>query len=143
VDEIRTRYPDGSIMIDVHGQSADPNRIYRGTRDGLTVTRLLSRRGQEALIGPDSVFGQLSQAGYDVFPPNTPVGDPPEDARWGGYTVGLYGSHNPDGIDAMQIESGLNFRQMDTIDTLREELTKAIVTFYTAYVSDQPRCDVT
>jgi hypothetical protein len=125
----------------VHGQADDPSRIHRGTRDGLTVRRLLDRLGADALVGPSSIFGQLSQSGYEVFPPNTPLRDPPEDARWnGGHTVSLYGSHNPDGIDAIQIESGLNFRQPSTIEALAQELTKAIATFYAAYVSEQPRC---
>jgi N-formylglutamate amidohydrolase len=143
VDEIRTRYPGGSIMFDVHGQSGDPSKIHRGTRDGLTVTRLLSQHGEEALVGSRSVFGELSKSGYEVFPPNTPPGNPPEDERWnGGYTVGLYGSHNSDGIDAIQIESGLEFRRPGTFDALARELTKAIAAFYTAYLSDQPRCDL-
>jgi hypothetical protein len=59
----------------------------------------------------------------------------------GGCTVGLYGSHNPDGVDAIQIESGSNFRQATTIDALAGELTKAIAAFYTACISHQPlRC---
>jgi len=137
VDEIRQRFPDGSIMIDVHGQSGEPNVIFRGTRDGLTVTRLLDRRGEDALMGPQSIFGRLSQAGYEVFPPNTPPGDPTEHPRWGGgYTVGLYGSHNPDGIDAMQIEIGATYRQSSTIETLQRDLIEAITTFYAAYLRE-------
>jgi N-formylglutamate amidohydrolase len=136
VDEIRERFPDGSLMIDVHGQSGEPSVIFRGTRDGLTVSHLLDARGDNALIGPQSIFGKLSQVGYDVFPPNTPPGDPAEHPRWGGgYTVGRYGSHNADGIDAMQIEIGSSFRQPNTIAALVRDLTDAIGTFYSGFIS--------
>jgi N-formylglutamate amidohydrolase len=141
VDEIRAMYPNGSIMIDVHGQSGEPNTIHRGTRDGRTVTRLLATRGNEALIGADSVFGRLSQVGYAVFPPNTPPGEPPEDARWnGGYTVGSYGSHNPDGIDALQIEIGSSFRQPSAMDALPRDLTEAIGSFSRTHLGVQSSC---
>jgi N-formylglutamate amidohydrolase len=141
VRETRERYPEGALLLDIHGQSEDPGRIHRGTRNGTSVTRLLARYGDDALVGRNSIFGQLAAAGYNVFPPNIPPRDSREDLRWnGGYTVDAYGSHNPDGVDVIQIEIGRNFREDNTLVTMAENLANAIATFYTAYVREQPRC---
>ena len=66
------------------------------------------RYGDDAVVGRNSLFGQLQAAGYEVFPPNTPVRDAREDTRYnGGYTVETYGSHNPDGVDAISASSAI------------------------------------
>jgi N-formylglutamate amidohydrolase len=141
VDEIRARYPQGGILIDVHGQAEDPGRIHRGTRNGTTVSRLLARHGEESLVGRNSIAGQLQAAGYDVFPPGGPLQGAREDARYnGGYTVATYGSQHPDGIDAIQLEIGRAFRGPDTLPALTDALANAIAVFSTTYVRDQPRC---
>jgi N-formylglutamate amidohydrolase len=141
VSEIQEQYPEGALLLDIHGQAQDPGRIHRGTNNGRSVTRLLGRYGEATLVGPNSIFGQLQAAGYDVFPPNSPVGDTREDPRWnGGYTVQTYGSHHPAGIDAIQIEIGQTFRGDTTVAGLAEHLANAIVTFAAVYLPQQQRC---
>jgi hypothetical protein len=54
--------------------------------------------------------------------------------------VQTFGSHNPDGIDAIQIEIGQNFRGDTTVAGLAEQVANAIVTFATAYLPQQQRC---
>jgi hypothetical protein len=71
VDEIRQKWPNGAVLLDIHGNSDYPNAVIRGTRDGLTVTKLLGRYGWPALIGPNSIFGQLAallSPNYIVMP---------------------------------------------------------------------------
>jgi N-formylglutamate amidohydrolase len=136
VDEIRDRYQDAAILLDVHGQAQAPDTVFRGTRDGLTVAGMLARRGVEALIGPKSILGRLGEGGYTVFPPNTPPGDPSEDARYfGGYTVTTYGSHNPDGIDAVQVELGSTLRMDGRREQVADDLAQAIAVFYHEYLA--------
>ena len=55
-------------MFDVHGQTAEPKAIFRGTQNGRTATRLVSRFGREALSGETSVFGKLAEQGLPVIP---------------------------------------------------------------------------
>jgi len=136
VDEIRKTYPAG-LLIDVHGQNDDPAVLMRGTRNGRTVARLLQRVGAAAVTGPKGLFGQLQSNGFKVFPDNAlPVGGPSEDGGLnGGYTLAIYGSNMPDGIDAFQFEFGGNYRKMDVLDEFAKAAARAIVAFHDAYLS--------
>jgi N-formylglutamate amidohydrolase len=135
VDEVRASYP-GGLLIDVHGQGKDPDVIMRGTLNGRTVQRLMQRRGVDAVTGPRGVFGQLEANGFKVFPRNdVPPRGTSEDAGYkGGYTVFTYGSHNRDGIDAVQMEFGNRYRQKAFLDTSAQSTARAIAVFYEAYL---------
>ncbi len=112
IDEVRQRFPGEAILIDVHGQAEEPGIIHRGTGNGRTMERIIASFGDGALIGATSIFGRLQELGYPVFPANTPIGNPGEHPSYdGGFTVRTYGSHQTNGIDAMQIEVGADFRR--------------------------------
>lgn len=132
ISEIRQKFPNGALLLDIHGQSEDPNVVHRGTRNGATVTRLIQKHGPVALVGPNSILGFLQLKGYKVFPPNTPLNDPPEDRRFdGGHTVTIYGSQNLNGIDAVQFEVG---RYLRTDSSFIDNLARGIVLFYKTYL---------
>ena len=135
VDEVRVKYPAG-LLIDVHGQGKDPDVIMRGTINGRTVQRLMQRGGVDAVTGPRGVFGQLEANGFKVFPRNdVPPRGTSEDAGYkGGYTVFTYGSHNRDGLDAVQMEFGNRYRQKAVLDTSAQNTARAIAVFYEAYL---------
>ncbi len=126
------------LLIDVHGQSSYPNTVIRGTRNGQTVTQLLELHGEEALTGPNSVFGQLETLGYPVTPPNVPLSEERETIYNGGYTVATYGSHRTTGIDSIQIEFSREFRTTpgnpDIWQQSARDLAKAIEVFYNTYL---------
>jgi N-formylglutamate amidohydrolase len=126
VAQLRSGFPSGSLLIDMHGQSDEPGTTFRGTRAGLTVRKLLGRFGPSALQGPKSILGQLAKSGYAVDPaPDTE--SLREDSRFsGGHTVFTYGSHRPDGIDAIQFEFG---RQHRSNSHLPDDFAASIVTF--------------
>ena len=126
VAELRARFPGGALLIDVHGQAFEPATTFRGTRAGLTATRLVDRFGPAALQGSNSITGILAARGYGVHPlPDAPTLR--EEPRFaGGHTVFAYGSHRPDGIDAIQLEFG---RQHRADARLPEDLASAIVGF--------------
>ncbi len=130
ISEIKAKFPAGSLLVDVHGQSGEPGTTFRGTRAGLTTKTLLERFGPAALQGEKSITGALAARGYPVHPA---VGAESlrEDPRYaGGYTVATYGSHQPQGIDAIQLEFGRNHRANTR---LAEDLADALVVFMTQY----------
>jgi N-formylglutamate amidohydrolase len=141
VDEIRQRFPGGALLVDIHGQAADPGTIHRGTQNGRTMARIVERRGEAALVGESSVFGQLQTLGYSVFPPSASLGSPRENPSFnGGFTVQTYGSHHENGIDAIQIELGSELRQPATIPQVAADLAEAIGAYYRAYLGGESRC---
>lgn len=133
----------GGILLDIHGQSQDLDLVYRGTQNGLTVTDMISNFGEDALRGPNSIFGQLETLSYDVDPENNePLNTNPETTFVGGFDVQTYGSHKNPGIDAIQIEYGRNFRdtQNDPLvwqDTA-DDLTIAVKAYYDTYLVPEP-----
>lgn len=135
VAQIRQRFGGEGLMIDLHGQARDAASIFRGTGNGLTVTRLLKKQGEPAFTGTNSLLGQLAAMGYNVIPNNTPPGKPPEDRSYnGGYTVRTYGSNNENGIDAIQIELGYKLRRIDR-QKFAQALAQAIFTFQKEYLN--------
>lgn len=130
VKELRRNYPKGALLVDVHGQSEEPNTTFRGTRAGLTTKRLIERFGHDALQGDKSVTGALASRGYNVSPASAGA-DLLEDQRYsGGFTVSSYGSHRPDGIDAIQLEFG---RQHRANSRLAEDVALSVLGFMQAY----------
>ena len=118
-----------AILIDIHGQSRVTGSIVRGTRNTRTVSQLLARSGQQALIGPDSVCGRLRSAGYDMLPKS----DDPEQAIGretffdGGYIVATYGGDAATQIDAIQLEFGR--MRIDNTMKLARDVGDAIAAF--------------
>jgi N-formylglutamate amidohydrolase len=130
--EVRRRWGRG-ILLDLHGQSAQPEIIFRGTGNGKTVTLLCSRFGKTVLSGPQSLFGQLQSQGYQINPVSN--GGQKEDAHFGGgYIVQTYGSHQPEGVDAIQLEIGRNLRSKDHLDRTAADLAAAIEAFAKEYL---------
>ena len=110
VAEVRSRFPSGALLIDVHGQSEEPSTVFRGTRAGLTATALVRRHGAAALSGERSLVGLLAAGGYQVHPEVGAASMREHPKFAGGYTVFTYGSQNPTGIDAIQLEFGKTLR---------------------------------
>jgi N-formylglutamate amidohydrolase len=136
VDEARMKWPGGALLIDVHGQSDHPESIMRGTGNGKTVQALVRRAGRGAISGPQSVFGKLEAYGYKVLPPIDNDTQPEELS--GNYTLRAYGSQNPDGVDAIQIETGRDIRGEGpagkNFQKYCKDLAESISTFYRAYL---------
>jgi N-formylglutamate amidohydrolase len=131
VDDVHRRWKHG-LLLDVHGQGQKPDMIWRGTEDGLAVRKLRDRHGWEPLTGLHGFFGVLADRGYPIFPAA------PEDSERplnGGYTLETYGSHQPRGIDAIQVEVGRDFRTNATIrEKLARDLAAAANSVYRTYL---------
>lgn len=131
----------GGLLIDVHGQSDAPSTIFRGTRNGQTVRRLVETWGAEPVIGASSLMGRLAGQGYEVDPPVDSTRR--EDPRFnGGYIVGTYGSHGEGGIDAIQLEFGFDLRQPSRLPALAAHVSAALAGFLRDYVPGSDLCAV-
>ncbi len=131
-DEVRATWGRG-ILLDLHGQNANRSAIYRGTHDGITVFNLVEQFGQEALVGENSICGQLEQKGLDIQPA-CDTDDLEHPNFSGGYIVQTYGSHQGTAIDAMQLEFGLKFRSDENLHRTAIQLASAIATFAKTYL---------
>lgn len=120
------------ILLDVHGQGAERDAIFRGTQNGKTVQHLVSRFGREALIGKTSLFGQLAQQGVSVIP--AVESTEREESRYGGgYTVMTYGSAAGGTLDALQLEVGKDLRTTG-VDAAAGKLANGIAAFAQTYL---------
>lgn len=125
------------LLLDLHGQGQEQDVIFRGTRNGKTVTLLADRFGWPAVTGKNSVMGRLERAGFRVVPGCDAPRETKEEPKFaGGHTVGTYGSHTGYGIDAIQLEFGLNFRTRDTTAKTAKELADAVAAFHDTYLTE-------
>lgn len=128
IAEVKARWPNGAILIDVHGQGVESNAVFRGTRNALSVKSLVARHGEAAISGENSLLGMLQSAGYKTYP--VPGG---REVRFnGGNTVVQYGSHQDGGIDTIQLEFGKALR--DSASSA-EDFANAIMAFERAYLN--------
>jgi N-formylglutamate amidohydrolase len=120
------------LLLDIHGQGAQAEAIYRGTGNGKTVVSLTQRFGMEAITGPKSIFNQLELMGYKVLPSTTESHT--EQRYVGGYIVQTYGSHRGRGIDAIQLEIGTKLRARANLERTATDLAEAIAVFAQEYL---------
>jgi len=123
-DEIREKWKHG-LLIDVHGQTVEDAALFRGTVNLETVTALRQRMGPHAYQQLDRA---LEKNGFRVMPP----GDERETRFTGGHIVRAYGSHQPQGIDAVQWEFGSDLRQKEVLDLTARDAGKALAEFVRA-----------
>ena len=120
------------LLLDIHGQAAEANVIFRGTRHGKSVTDLVRRFGRQALTGSHSILGQLALRGYKILP-DASVND--RESRYsGGHTAQTYGSHRATGIDAIQLEFGTRLRARSYVDRTAVDVAAAIRVFAKEYL---------
>jgi N-formylglutamate amidohydrolase len=121
IDDIRAENGGLGLLFDIHGTEGieeTPAALYLGTVNRLTVKRLVEA-DPHAMQRRRSLRGFLETAGYSV------VAEAPK--LIGGYTVRTYGSHNPEGLDAIQIEILRKLRECPSErETLIENLAQAI-----------------
>lgn len=120
------------LLLDIHGQGTSKTTVYRGTGNGKTVARLRERFGDSAHSGEASFFSMLHRRGWTVFP--VPFDKPEQSGFTGGYIVQSHGSHRPDGIDAMQLEFGGDYRSKANRAKTAETLADAVAEYLQQYI---------
>lgn len=128
IKEIKEKYEKFHLLLDIHGQSLHHDTIFRGTKDKTTIQNLIEKYGENGISGENSIIGILNSKGYKTH--LTEITEEEHRSFDGGYTVGKYGSHNKDGIDAIQLEFGRNYREPENIDKTAQNLANAIFQFY-------------
>ncbi|MBS0209877.1 MAG: N-formylglutamate amidohydrolase [Planctomycetes bacterium] len=123
------------LLIDVHGQAGYPDNVLVGTVEGKTMTLLVNRHGREALAGQNGLLGWLADSEVKTLPA-LGSGSLKAPKFNGGYTVQTYGSDQPGGIDAVQFETGANFRSTkeQRIDAANK-FGAAIERYYQAFLA--------
>jgi len=130
-EQIRKVWGRG-LLLDIHGQAAEPDVIFRGTIHGKSVTDLVQRSGRRAMTGRQSILGQLALRGYKILP--EPNMNDRESRYSGGHTVQTYGSHRATRIDAIQLEFGTRLRARDRVDLTAADVAAAIRMFAKEYL---------
>ena len=137
------------LLLDIHGQGTAKDTVFRGTQDGKTVTLLRQRFGEAAHSGKSSLFGRFQAKGFQVHP--NPFDGKEQAGFRGGFIVQTYGSHQGYGIDAMQLEFGINFRLKDGREKTAATLVDAVAEYADLFLEipkakqppkpDQPKAD--
>jgi N-formylglutamate amidohydrolase len=122
----------GGVLLDIHGQGAEADTIFRGTDNGRSVAAMREKFGAEALMGPRSILGRLALMGYRVVPDAS--GEAVERRYTGGYTTRTYGSHRGTRVDAIQLELGTNLRARRNLDRTAADFAEAITMFAREYL---------
>jgi N-formylglutamate amidohydrolase len=120
------------LLLDLHGQGAEPETIFRGTDNGKSVSDLERRFGRGALTGGGSILGQLVFKGYKIAPDG--AANDLERRYTGGFTTRTYGSHRGTGIDAIQLELGTTLRQRANLTRTAADLAEAVAVFAKRYL---------
>ena len=132
--DVQKKFRKG-LLLDLHGQGTEKETVFRGTQNGKTVTLLRERFGEAAHTGEASLFGLLKSHGWKVHPDS--LDEREQRSYSGGYIVQTYGSHQGFGIDAMQLEFGMNFRNKTARPKTASTLTTAIAEYAAQYL-DMP-----
>lgn len=131
VAQIRKEHEFG-LLIDIHGQGSSKTTVYRGTSNGLTTQGLQNRLGKETQTGPNSLNGLLTKQGWKMHP--NPFDAKEQAGFTGGHIVRSFGSHRADGIEAIQLEFGGNYRDAESREQIAEQLADAIVEYTQLYL---------
>lgn len=121
VDAVRKKFGKG-ILVDIHGQGADKETVFRGTQNLKTVAGL----SDEVLFGPKSFLGMLESQGIKIFPTMKDAHEKENPKFDGGHTVQTYGLGHWDGILAIQLEFGGNYRTAKAIPETAKKLAIAL-----------------
>lgn len=138
VSRIRMTHSRG-LLVDIHGQGSAAATAYRGTSNGVTVQHLRRTFGEEAHTGEHSLMGLLAGKGWKVHP--NPGSGREQAGFTGGFIVRTYGSGQADGIDAIQLELGIDFRRAEAREKSAEVLAGAITEWSRRYLGLTPEPD--
>lgn len=124
------------LLLDVHGQGSVRDTVFRGTKNGQTVRALIERFGEPAHNGPESLFGLLAAQGCTAHPTD---GSKERSGLNGGYIVQTYGSHREHGLDAVQLEFGMEYRDREKIPAAAGKVAAAVEAYAKKYFPAEPQ----
>jgi N-formylglutamate amidohydrolase len=131
-DEVQKRFGRG-LVLDIHGQGSARDTVFRGTQNGRTDAMLVKLCGEKVHAGPQSLAGLIAARGIDIQPTDD---SREKEGLTGGYIVVVYGRR--EGIGAVQLEFGADFRTKENIGAVAEKLADGIVDFAKLYLLANP-----
>lgn len=123
----------GGLLLDLHGQSAKREAIFRGTRNGATTELLVKKFGAEALTGPHGFQGLLEAQGFKMVPASD--SGKKETSFNGGFITARYGLGGSYGIDAIQLEFGGAYTAKKALPETAKSLAAALSNYLTLYMA--------
>lgn len=131
-EDVRKRFRHG-VVLDFHGQGSARDTVFRGTQNGRTDAMLVKLFGEKVHSGPQSLAGLLAARGINMIPTDN---SKEKEGLAGGYIVQAYGRR--EGIGAVQLEFGMDYRAKENIDGVAEKLADGIVDFAKLYLLENP-----
>jgi N-formylglutamate amidohydrolase len=120
---MRQRHGAG-LVIDFHGQGSAAGTVFRGTGNGLSTESLVRRFGPRAVVGAESLGGELRQRGVLVHP--GPLDGPEQAGFTGGFITKHYGAAGGFDVAAVQLEFGASYRKEEARDGVAAVVADAI-----------------
>lgn len=124
----RSQSSGGALFVDIHGQSSDVTVVFRGTRAGETASLSV------LYATPSGFLTRLMALGIDVSPRTAGGAENPD--YDGGYIVATYGAGTIGGINAVQLEFGMNYRQSGVLPSTASQVADAIVEHLRAFAPE-------
>jgi N-formylglutamate amidohydrolase len=119
-EAIKTMRKDkDALLLDIHAQKASSDTIFRGTNNGVTC----SFTDPSSL--PHKFFDSLKASGIKVFPDIDRLTDKEDDRYTGGYTVNAHGRKYEEGINAIQLEFGADYRSQKSMQQTARTIAEA------------------
>jgi hypothetical protein len=129
---VQKRFGRG-LVLDIHGQGSARDTVFRGTQNGRTDAMLVKLFGEKVHAGPQSLAGLIAARGINIQPTDA---SREKEGLTGGYIVVAYGRR--EGIGAVQLEFGADFRAKENIASVAEKLADGIVDFAKLYLLANP-----
>lgn len=131
-EEVQKRFGRG-LVLDIHGQGSARDTVFRGTQNGRTDKMLVKLCGEKVHAGPQSLAGLIAARGINMQPTDD---SREKEGLAGGYIVVVYGRR--EGMGAVQLEFGADFRAKENIGAVAEKLADGIVDFAKLYLLGNP-----
>lgn len=125
VQTARSQSPEGALLLDLHGQSAEVGAVLRQTRNGRSADL-------DRLLGAGGFLAALNGTGVALAPA---LDKAPETAEaQGGYLLEVFGMDAPGGIQAVHLAFGMSFRaNPQARDAAAARVAQAIVAHLRAH----------
>ncbi len=147
IGQMYRRYNKNALLIELSGGFSLPQQVAMYTLQGKSLTRLRQRKPQ-LFNGNTWLAPLIENRGYEADPPSAlpypslecasqvplPASCRIEAAdNAGEYTLDKYGSHQPAGIDAIQLNVGRALRTTDSFERTARDLGNVLVDFIQAH----------
>ncbi|WP_171182693.1 BPL-N domain-containing protein [Alienimonas chondri] len=127
LDDLIRRQQGRGLLLDIHGQSAEKDSVFRGTRSGVTAGAPYQAGEEVESPGKRPIHLRLADAMKSNGFAMLPEGDGPESRYTGGWIVWDHGAQQEDGIPSIQLEYGTKLRKTTAIQATADATVDAIL----------------